>query len=107
MTKARATCLHEKPSWGEVMSDTVNTGIGTFDPAILDLIEPGHNVDWSKDIFPGCSKRVRPSTDMSPKATGAAISPNTGVLPPMSFLGRVRLGPLGQNRGRCVDRRKR
>ncbi|NBU63847.1 MAG: nucleotidyl transferase, partial [Chloroflexia bacterium] len=44
--------LVEKPSWGEVFSDTVNTGIYVFDPAIFDLIESGQPVDWAKQIFP-------------------------------------------------------
>lgn len=30
----------EKPSWGEVFSDTVNTGIYVLDPAALSYIEP-------------------------------------------------------------------
>ncbi len=42
----------EKPSWGEVFSDTVNTGIYVLDPAALAYIEPGKRTDWSKDIFP-------------------------------------------------------
>ena len=39
--------LVEKPSWGEVFSDTVNTGIYVFDPAIFDLIESDKPVDWA------------------------------------------------------------
>ncbi len=42
----------EKPSWGEVISDTVNAGIYVVDPAVLDLIEDGQSTDWSKDVFP-------------------------------------------------------
>jgi len=42
----------EKPDWGEVFSDTVNTGIYILEPEILDLIEPKVNTDWSKDVFP-------------------------------------------------------
>ena len=42
----------EKPSWGEVFSDTVNTGIYMIDPQALDYIEPGETADWSKDVFP-------------------------------------------------------
>lgn len=42
----------EKPSWGEVFSDTVNTGIYVIDPRVFNVIETGRNVDWSKDIFP-------------------------------------------------------
>jgi mannose-1-phosphate guanylyltransferase / phosphomannomutase len=42
----------EKPSWGEVISDTVNTGIYVINPSVLDLIEEGEPADWSKDVFP-------------------------------------------------------
>lgn len=42
----------EKPSWGEVFSDTVNTGIYVVDPSVLRLIPTGKSVDWSKDVFP-------------------------------------------------------
>jgi len=41
----------EKPSWGEVFSDTVNTGIYVFEPEIFDFIPPGA-VDFSSDVFP-------------------------------------------------------
>lgn len=42
----------EKPSWGEVFSDTVNTGIYIIDPKVFKYFRSGQNVDWSKDIFP-------------------------------------------------------
>ena len=42
----------EKPSWGEVFSDQVNTGIYVLDPSILDLMEPDREYDFSRDIFP-------------------------------------------------------
>lgn len=42
----------EKPSWGEVFSDTVNTGMYILEPSIFEYMEPGGNYDWSQDIFP-------------------------------------------------------
>ena len=42
----------EKPTWSEVFSDTVNTGIYLLEPSVLDLIPPGHEFDFSKDLFP-------------------------------------------------------
>jgi mannose-1-phosphate guanylyltransferase/phosphomannomutase len=42
----------EKPSWGEVISDTVNTGIYVLEPEVLDMFEPGISYDFSKDLFP-------------------------------------------------------
>ncbi len=42
----------EKPSWGEVFSDTINTGIYIIEPEILDFIPQGENFDFAKDLFP-------------------------------------------------------
>ena len=42
----------EKPSWGEVFSDTINTGIYVLEPSILDRMERGKIYDWSRDLFP-------------------------------------------------------
>lgn len=42
----------EKPSWGQVFSDTVNTGIYVLEPEVLDYIDPGRPQDFSQDVFP-------------------------------------------------------
>lgn len=42
----------EKPNWGEVFSDTVNTGIYILEPEVLDYMEPGKKFDFSRDLFP-------------------------------------------------------
>ena len=42
----------EKPSWGEVFSDTVNTGIYVLEPKIFDYYPAGKSVDFSSDVFP-------------------------------------------------------
>ena len=42
----------EKPSWGEVFSDTINTGIYVIEPEILDFIPTGEQFDFAKDLFP-------------------------------------------------------
>jgi mannose-1-phosphate guanylyltransferase / phosphomannomutase len=42
----------EKPSWGEVFSDTINTGIYVLKPQIFERMERGKVYDFSKDIFP-------------------------------------------------------
>jgi len=42
----------EKPSWGEVFSDTINTGIYIIESEILDYIPHGENFDFAKDLFP-------------------------------------------------------
>ncbi|MGH7551396.1 MAG: sugar phosphate nucleotidyltransferase, partial [Longimicrobiales bacterium] len=42
----------EKPTWGEVFSDTINTGIYILEPEVLERIPARTNVDFSKDLFP-------------------------------------------------------
>lgn len=42
----------EKPSWSEVFSDTVNTGMYILEPEIFNYMEAGRSYDWSSDIFP-------------------------------------------------------
>lgn len=42
----------EKPSWSEVFSDTVNTGIYVIEPRIFDYFEANCFFDFSKDLFP-------------------------------------------------------
>lgn len=41
----------EKPSWGEVISDTINTGIYILEPEILDMITDVP-CDFGRDLFP-------------------------------------------------------
>ncbi|HJV44798.1 MAG TPA: sugar phosphate nucleotidyltransferase [Bacillota bacterium] len=42
----------EKPSWSEVFSDTVNTGIYILEPFVLSLFEKNVEFDFSKNLFP-------------------------------------------------------
>jgi mannose-1-phosphate guanylyltransferase / phosphomannomutase len=42
----------EKPTWGQVFSDTVNTGIYVMQPEVLAEVPAGQVVDWSSDVFP-------------------------------------------------------
>lgn len=50
----------EKPSWGEVFSDTVNTGIYVLSPEVLKYFEKGVVFDFSKDLFPILLKKEEP-----------------------------------------------
>jgi len=50
----------EKPSWSEVFSDTVNTGIYVLEPGIFSFYETGTEVDFSKDLFPYLLKKGEP-----------------------------------------------
>ncbi len=51
-SEGRISKFLEKPDWGEVFSDTINTGIYILEPEVLDLIPENENRDWSKDVFP-------------------------------------------------------
>jgi mannose-1-phosphate guanylyltransferase / phosphomannomutase len=48
----KITRFLEKPSWGEVFSDTINTGIYILEPDVLDLIPEKREFDFSKNLFP-------------------------------------------------------
>ena len=42
----------EKPSWGQVFSDTINTGIYILEPEVVEMIPYQEEFDFSKDLFP-------------------------------------------------------
>jgi mannose-1-phosphate guanylyltransferase/phosphomannomutase len=50
----------EKPTWGQVFSDTINTGIFMLEPEIFDFIEPGRPVDFSAEVFPALLEAEKP-----------------------------------------------
>jgi len=50
----------EKPSWGELFSDTVNTGIYLLDPSVLELIPYKQEMDFGKELFPQMLHRGLP-----------------------------------------------
>jgi mannose-1-phosphate guanylyltransferase/phosphomannomutase len=52
--------FQEKPSWGEVFSDTVNTGIYVLEPEIFQHFEKGKPFDFSQQLFPFLLERGDP-----------------------------------------------
>lgn len=50
----------EKPTWGQVFSDTVNTGIYVMEPEVFNYVEADVSVDWSGDVFPQLMKEGKP-----------------------------------------------
>jgi mannose-1-phosphate guanylyltransferase / phosphomannomutase len=50
----------EKPTWGQVFSDTVNTGIYVMQPEVLAEVPVGEVADWSHDVFPRLLERGSP-----------------------------------------------
>ncbi len=50
----------EKPTWGQVFSDTINTGIYVLDPSVLRHIPEDTPYDFSKELFPRLLDLGRP-----------------------------------------------
>ncbi|MCB0999313.1 MAG: NTP transferase domain-containing protein [Acidimicrobiales bacterium] len=50
----------EKPTWGQVFSDTINTGIYVLEPEIFDHIPEGRSVDFSGEVFPALLAAGKP-----------------------------------------------
>jgi mannose-1-phosphate guanylyltransferase/phosphomannomutase len=50
----------EKPTWGQVFSDTINTGIYVLEPEIFEFIPEGRSVDFSSEVFPALLAAGRP-----------------------------------------------
>lgn len=94
----RITKFLEKPSWGEVFSDTINTGIYVIEKRVLERYAVGEAFDFSKDLFPKLLADGEPLygyvaqgywTDVGSISEYARA--NADVL-----LGRVRTGSLGR-----------
>ena len=50
----------EKPSWGQVFSDTINTGIYVLEPEVLRHVQTDRPYDFSKELFPYLLEMGRP-----------------------------------------------
>src|ERR671914_657680 len=50
----------EKPSWGQVFSDTINTGIYVLEPHVLRHVPTDRPYDFSKELFPLLLEMGRP-----------------------------------------------
>ncbi len=50
----------EKPSWGEVFTDNINSGIYVLEPEVFDWIAPDMPVDFSSDVFPAMLEAGKP-----------------------------------------------
>jgi len=56
----RITRFLEKPAWGEVFSDTVNTGIYIIEKSLLARWPTDRGVDFGHDVFPQTLAEKRP-----------------------------------------------
>ncbi len=50
----------EKPSWGQVFSDTINTGIYVLEPEVLRHVPADRPYDFSRELFPLLLEMGRP-----------------------------------------------
>ncbi|MHB8231386.1 MAG: sugar phosphate nucleotidyltransferase [bacterium] len=51
-SEGKITKFLEKPTWSEVFSDTINTGIYILNKKVLKMIPEKSEFDFSKDLFP-------------------------------------------------------
>jgi mannose-1-phosphate guanylyltransferase/phosphomannomutase len=58
--KGRVERFLEKPSWSQVFSDTINTGIYVLEPEVLRHIPTDGPYDFSKELFPLLLEMGRP-----------------------------------------------
>lgn len=102
--QGRIQQFQEKPSWGEVISDTVNTGIYVLEPEVLDYFDPGISYDFSKDLFPLLLQRGDPLYGYVGEGywcdvgnLAEYVRANSDVLE-----GRVRVDEIGERRGESL-----
>ncbi len=50
----------EKPSWSQVFSDTINTGVYVLEPEVLNHVPADRPYDFSKELFPLLLEMGRP-----------------------------------------------
>jgi mannose-1-phosphate guanylyltransferase/phosphomannomutase len=88
----------EKPSWGEVISDTVNTGIYVLEPTVLDYFEPDVSFDFSKDLFPILLDRGDPMFGYVAKGYWCDVGNLAEYMRATRDIleGQVKMGPEGQ-----------
>ena len=59
-SEGRVERFLEKPSWGQVFSDTINTGVYVLEPEVLAAVPDGTSYDFSKQLFPDLLRRGKP-----------------------------------------------
>lgn len=53
------TGFQEKPQWGEVFTNQVNTGIYILEPSVLEMIPQDQPYDFARDLFPEMLRQGR------------------------------------------------
>lgn len=86
----------EKPGWGEVFSDTVNTGIYVLEPGVLAWVGEGPT-DFSQEVFPLLLKEGLPVYGMVAEGYWADVGTLEAYVRANrdALEGKVRLDPAG------------
>ncbi len=97
----RITQFLEKPSWSEVISDTVNTGIYVLDPSVLEDIPEDRPFDFSKELFPLMLQRGDPLYGYIADGYWCDVGNMTEYVRACSDLlaGKVQIGEIGKHIG--------
>ena len=88
----------EKPTWGQVFSDTINTGIYVLEPEIFDFIPEGRSVDFSREVFPALLAAGRP---MFCALVGRTSGRGRGCVAPSSGAAAASAATSGSTRVSC------
>lgn len=90
----------EKPSWGEVISDTVNTGIYVLEPSILDYFDSDISFDFSKDLLPILLEKGDPMYGYVAEGYWCDVGDLSEYMRATRDIleGRVKTGPQGEPR---------
>ncbi len=94
----------EKPGWGQVISDTVNTGIYVLEPGALEYFEAGKAFDFSKDLFPILLEKGDPLCGYVSSGYWCDVGNIQEYIRASNDLleGRVHLEPMGKQIGGSV-----
>lgn len=96
--------FQEKPDWGQVISDTVNTGIYVLEPEVLKEVPADRPYDFSADLFPRMLQRGERLFGHVVRGYWTDIG-NIQEYVRASFdllNGQVNLGPLGLDLGNGI-----
>ncbi len=101
----RLRSFHEKPDWGDVISDTVNTGIYILEPQVLDHIPPDRPCDFGQELFPALVKQGLPVYGYVTEGYWCDIGDVRAYLQAHAdaLEGRIRLEGLIPRQGRVVQ----
>jgi mannose-1-phosphate guanylyltransferase/phosphomannomutase len=84
----RITRFLEKPSWGEVFSDTINTGIYVLEPGILDRMSAAASTTSPRISSPRCCATARSSAATSSTRTGPTSATSSSTSRPTTTRSR-------------------